>query len=445
MTTFSAGPARPCIRLGALVASLAVVVPATTTTNTAQAASASPAAPPSCHGARATIVGTAGDDVLRGTAGRDVIVGLSGNDRLIGMSGNDVLCGGPGTDVLIGGPGNDSLHGGRDGLVSAPGADTALLMGDYLEGGPGSDRLDGGRDHRQRPDQPGHRDVISFARAATVHVDLRRGIARGQGKDTVTRGLLHVLGTRGDDTITAGRTSLVASTGAGDDDIRGSRRGDFLYPDGRTSGLRGARRDPSIGVGGADTVRGRGGDDKLLSTRGRDRLVGGSGDDTIMSFSGTIRHVAAGSGSDRVTLDPRLDRTVLSVSLGTHAQDRDLLWLNLQETSPAHVDWDLGTGVLQADGRTHQVQHATRIFWNTSRQRTSLRLVGTARGDKVSAESSGPVTFLGGAGRDRFTGSTNRDHFDGGAGVDTYVLDAGDRASNECVSVERDRYGYCGR
>lgn len=427
------------------MASLAVVTPVATMLDPALAAPASATAP-TCHGARATIVGTSGDDVLRGTSGRDVIVGFAGHDRLIGLGGNDVLCGGAGMDVLLGGPGNDRLYGGRDGLVSAPGADTALLMGDYLEGGPGADRLDGGRDSRQNPKDPGNRDVISFAHASKIHVDLRRGVARGQGKDTVTRGLVHVLGSRGDDTVIAGRTSLVASTGAGDDEIRGSRRGDFLYPDARTSGLRGARRDPSIGVGGADTVRGRGGDDKLLSTQGRDRLLGGSGDDTLTSFSGKIRQVAAGGGSDRVTIDPRLDRTVLSVSLGAStSRDRDLLWLNVRETSPTHVDWNLRTGVLRADGRTHRVGNATRIFWNTARQRTSLRLVGTARGDKLSAEASGPVTFLGGAGPDRFTGSTNRDHFDGGAGVDTYVLDAGDEASNECVSVERDRYGFCGR
>jgi RTX calcium-binding nonapeptide repeat (4 copies) len=94
-----------------------------------------PAAPPTCKGRPATIVGTSGNDVRKGTSGKDVIVGLGGNDRLSGLAGNDLICGRAGNDTLKGGKGNDKLYGkaGKDTLKGGPGKDK-------LEGGPGKDR-----------------------------------------------------------------------------------------------------------------------------------------------------------------------------------------------------------------------------------------------------------------------------------------------------------------
>lgn len=104
--------------------------------------------PFSCNGQSATIVGTAGNNIINGTAGRDVIHGLGGNDTINGLGGNDLICGGPGNDIinggigsdrLIGGIGNDILRGnaGNDALLGEGGADT-------LDGGVGSDTCNGG-------------------------------------------------------------------------------------------------------------------------------------------------------------------------------------------------------------------------------------------------------------------------------------------------------------
>lgn len=102
-----------------------------------------------CGGKAATIVGTAGKDILRGTRGRDVIAGLGGNDRIFGAGRGDLICGGAGRDRIVGGPGNDRLFGnrGNDVLVGG-GGDDRLVGGpgsDRLIGGPGLDRLIGGR------------------------------------------------------------------------------------------------------------------------------------------------------------------------------------------------------------------------------------------------------------------------------------------------------------
>ena len=47
-----------------------------------------------CLGAKATIVGTEGDDHLTGTPHADVIVGLGGEDDISGQEGDDKICGG---------------------------------------------------------------------------------------------------------------------------------------------------------------------------------------------------------------------------------------------------------------------------------------------------------------------------------------------------------------
>jgi hypothetical protein len=65
-----------------------------------------------CDGRTPTILGTAGNDVVRGTVGPDVIHGIFGHDWIFGLGGDDVICGDSGNDVLIGGGGYDRLLGG---------------------------------------------------------------------------------------------------------------------------------------------------------------------------------------------------------------------------------------------------------------------------------------------------------------------------------------------
>jgi hypothetical protein len=55
-----------------------------------------------CHGKRATIVGTPGDDRIVGTKRRDVIVARGGDDLISSGGGNDVVCAGAGRDRVDG-------------------------------------------------------------------------------------------------------------------------------------------------------------------------------------------------------------------------------------------------------------------------------------------------------------------------------------------------------
>lgn len=121
-----------------------------------------------CLGAKATIVGTKGDDHLTATSHADVIVGLGGDDDISGLGGDDKICGGSGIDRIDGGRGSDRESGGR-------GSDNFSPPGD-----PGRDLFDGGRGV----------DVLFFNNArAGVKVNLSEGFARaGAGRDEIAVG-----------------------------------------------------------------------------------------------------------------------------------------------------------------------------------------------------------------------------------------------------------------
>jgi RTX calcium-binding nonapeptide repeat (4 copies) len=78
-----------------------------------------------CGNRIATVLGTAGRDVLRGSRGPDVIATGAGRDRVAGGRGNDRICTGDGRDVISGGPGRDTLVGGagRDRISGGAGRD----------------------------------------------------------------------------------------------------------------------------------------------------------------------------------------------------------------------------------------------------------------------------------------------------------------------------------
>jgi len=239
---------------------------------------------PRCHGRRAKIVGTDGDDVLRGTPGRDVIWGGNGNDTILGSLGNDLLCGGPGADLIHGGRGNDIADGGAgaedrvigdlgdDKLLGGPGGadEVAGSLGiDTLNGGPGDfdlvhgdygyDRMDGG---------PGKGDIASFAtdvgagRSGGVKASLAKHRARGDGHDRLFRF----------------------------ENLEGSAFDDILVGNGQANTIDGGA--------GNDTIRGGGGKDELIGGQGSDRCNGAKGRTTSCGKEAKLK------ASAYVELDP---------------------------------------------------------------------------------------------------------------------------------------------
>ena len=131
---------------GRAKAGIAVTVIVGLTAGSLIAATSSPGANSAkCHGRKATIVGTGGDDTLYGTGGSDVIVARGGTDKVYGLGGDDIICGNGGRDYLSGGSGDDTLYGGdgRDSLDAGSGDDILSGEGgsDALFGGSGQDYL----------------------------------------------------------------------------------------------------------------------------------------------------------------------------------------------------------------------------------------------------------------------------------------------------------------
>lgn len=120
------------------------------------------------------------------------------------------------------------------------------------------------------------------------------------------------------------KASNVIRRGAGDDDVRGTPRGDSIRTgagddrikalDGSDCARGGKGKDVIRGGGkadllkagaGADKVSGGGGDDRLNAGTGRDKLGGGTADDVIRATDGERDIVKCGAGKDVAIVDRR--------------------------------------------------------------------------------------------------------------------------------------------
>jgi Ca2+-binding RTX toxin-like protein len=288
-----------------------------------------------CHGRRAVIVGSEGNDVLRGTPGRDVIFGGGGEDEILGSLGNDLLCGGLGDDLLHGGRGNDEVDGGAgtdraigdlgdDKLVGGTGDadEVAGSLGiDMISGGPGNfdlvhgdygyDRMDGG---------PGAGDIASFAtkvaggKGSGVWASLRAHKARGDGHDRLFR-LEDMEGSAFRDTLIGSKSINRINGGPGDDHLRGGGGADELVGGQGNDGCQGAKgRTVSCGREARPKAAAYIQLDRTKGAGGGLQIVGGGGPDAFTiafdqpseSFGiSAAAGIAIGAGCTRVGLDPR--------------------------------------------------------------------------------------------------------------------------------------------
>lgn len=242
----------------------------------------------------ATVIGTAGDDVLHGTPQADTIFGKAGNDQIWSGRGCDRVVGGTGSDTIRSGRGNDLIWadlagwgrrgGGGDDVVYAGRGD------DVVHPAGGTNRVFLGRGNDSVVDIPNDRvardDVIymgpgrDFAELDTG----RRVVYAGGGADQV---FVHgadawIYGGRGDDVLHA--------------DIDGSGSGDVA--------LYGGRRNDEL---------------SLEYGTPQDFISGGPGNDTIYygypATGGTT--IRCGAGYDTVTIvyddpEPTVDPPILS-------------------------------------------------------------------------------------------------------------------------------------
>lgn len=354
---------------------------------------------PTCGGEPATIVGTAGDDVLVGTPGHDVIVGLAGDDVIRGRGGDDVVCGDAGRDVL--------------------------------RGGPGADLLDTG------PDEGGEPDVVTYDTAGRgIEADMRTGEVRGQGRDRVVGGWFALHGSPHDDLLNGGAGVALLAGLAGDDRIIGTSVDDVLYGD----GVRPNR------MSGDDVIYGLTGEDSITAGRGDDSVSGGAGGDFIYAWpnqpSGSdVLHGGPGHDWIEDVVGPR-DRDWFKGAGG-----QDSLWLRTRFVRNGKVTHPNGRMQIDGPWTTYGKRHAEGRVRDVETVILPIgrwRLVGTDKDEQLFAPRGvrdpqrRGVTILGRGGDDTIIGTEYDDVLLGEGGTDEVCGRGGDdeiEAEAQAVNV----------
>jgi Ca2+-binding RTX toxin-like protein len=380
------------------------------------------AASPTCHGVRATVVGTRHHDTIVGTPHRDVIVAGRGDDVVDGRGGNDLICGGPGADRLEGGPGRDRLLGEEDHVNH--GEEEACDHGDSLDGGRGDDVLDPGPDpHASYFDGCGDRDEVRFRHGGDrgVHVDLERGTATGQGRDTIVAGYgLSVVGSDQHDVILGTDFSEEFNARGGNDTVR-ARGGDDRLLEGNAAS-------------GNDLYALGDGEDLGITFSGRDIVLGGADGDYLILENPAAMVVNGGDGDDSISRYAVPRGQTVNGGAGNNA-----LSIILHDSPGPQAELDIPAGTVTVDGVSSGVSGFR--SWNFVSYRPLL-VHGSDLGESVRANGWGstsetPLTAYMGGGDDTVEGGASDDYVDGGDGTDTANLGDG---TNTCVAVE---HGDC--
>lgn len=416
---------------------------------------AAQSATPSCAGDRATLVGTAGDDVLVGTNGPDVIVGGGGNDIIRGLGGRDILCAGPGQDTLRGGDGADVVLAG--------------CGDDDLNGGAGKDQVDSGacrtHDHDVISAADRGNDVITArsrdvvlsyrsSRTAPVTVDVRAGTAAGSssGHDRLVFPHLH----EGVHIVGSGVRGDILLGGPGPDTLTTAGAGAGIAGRGGEDHLRAAPNRSRVSGGpGSDLIQTAPGKRTQAMA-----IYGGAGDDTIDARGRTVG-AAGGSGNDVLRL-----RTPLVRGPGLQGgTGRDRVILELTKAHAAGTPYqqvvvDLDAGWVSTQGAfvvgLASIEDATvtdgaAVGGQPAPTARSYVIRGTAGAIALSlldvASTGVTGRLFGEGGDDELMGGTGDDLLDGGEGTDVGNGRVGQdiclsvETPTNCETVHRDREG----
>jgi Ca2+-binding RTX toxin-like protein len=367
---------------------------------------------PVCHGRKAKIIGTEGNDVIHGTSGRDVIWGGGGDDTIYGSLGNDLICGGPGADLIHGGRGNDTVDGGAGG-------------GDRAYGDLGDDRVLGG---------PGNGDEV----AGDLGIDIVNG---GPGNEDLVHGDYgydRMSGGAGSGDIASFATAVANGKGDG---VWASLTAHRAHGDGLDKlfgfeSLEGsAFRDTLIGSKQANVIDGGAGNDHIFGGGGIDSIDGGQGRDACHGAPGrsvSCGKEAAPKGSVYVQLDPTPAGDAAGLQIVGGAGDDQIVASYDEATATFGVS--AGKGIAAGPGCTYAAGLETQVSCPTGGSAPWLMADLGPGNDSLRIEGSmqavGGVRISGGEGNDVIHGGPEddliesgpgSDHLYGGAGADGLV------------------------
>lgn len=359
----------------------------------------------------ATLIGTAGNDILVGGSFSDSLVGLGGNDLLEGQLGADTLDGGAGWDtasyfdnagvqvylwqnyaVDAGGSvdrlfGIENVNGSNSADVIVGDSNPNILRGlggdDRIEGQLGADTIDGGTGT----------DLVSYFDNASVEVYLWQNYA----------------------VDAQGGIDLLMSI----EDVNGSNSADVI-----------------VGHAGANRLNGLGGDDRIEGQLGADTIDGGTGRDLVSYFDNAGVQVYlwqnyamdAGGSVDRLfNIEDVNGSNSADVIVGDAGANR----LNGLGGDDA-LEGQLGADTIDGGAGTDLVSYFDNAAVNVQLWQgfavdaggSTDRLIGIenvngSNSADVIAGDNGANLLRGLGGNDLIEGQLGADTVDGGDGVDT--------------------------
>ncbi|HET9591836.1 MAG TPA: calcium-binding protein [Solirubrobacterales bacterium] len=353
---------------------------------------------PRCHGRKATLVGTDGNDVLQGTPERDVIWGAGGDDLIYGSLGNDLICGGPGNDQIHGGRGNDEVDGGGG--------------SDQVNGDLGDDKILGGA---------GPNDEV----AGDLGIDLVNG---GPGNEDLVHGDYgydRMSGGAGKGDIASFATARAGGKGSG---VWASLKAHKAFGDGHDKlfgfeSLEGsAFRDTLIGSPQGNVINGGPGDDHLVGGGGPDTLEGGQGSDGCEGAKGRTASCgkeAPPKGSAYVQLDPTPGGGAGLQVIGGGGRDQFFVAYD-EESETFSVTAKAGLAI--SAGCSHAVHDPDTVTCPANGPARWLMADLGPGNDSLRVEGSllevGSVRFAGGLGNDTIHAGPEDDLVESGPGSD---------------------------
>jgi Ca2+-binding RTX toxin-like protein len=254
-------------------------------------------------------------------------------------------------------------------------------------------------------------DVVRYDTAkASVRVDLRDGVATGQGKDAIM-GVRNVIGSShadfiaGDDRENLGRGNSLEGNG-GADRILG-RGGDDVLADGRF-----LPEGPVGRSAGADILRGGPGSDSIHFGDGDDRVYGGGRYDIFFVEGAGDDRISGGRGPDLITFYQVGPVQVSLITGQATTPEGTVTFSSIRDLQGSRFD-----DTLIGDGGNNQIDGAP----------GNDTLYGRGGNDLLSGggdDFGGPAgndTLFGMSGDDDLNGWSGVNMNDGGPGTDTCV------------------------
>ncbi|ABB44478.1 Hemolysin-type calcium-binding region [Sulfurimonas denitrificans DSM 1251] len=198
-------------------------------------------------------LGNGTNDEIHGNELANIINGYGGDDDIYGYGGDDTIRGGSGKDKIYGGAGKDIIYGDQDDdtIDAGDGDDTVYGYGRYTTGQTNNDKIDGG-DGFDTIDYSTTSDAITLNLGnvvggyATVEFLSATGTA-GIYNDLI-KNFESVVGSRGNDTITANDSGMTLDGWSGVDKLYGGAGADTII-------ARNQATEILDGGGGSDTLK----------------------------------------------------------------------------------------------------------------------------------------------------------------------------------------------